>query len=293
MRRWPVLALTLALGCLFPDLSSLTTTDAGITGTGADASAPPYIASAGHVSTATGAAQQTHVFWAVSSKRWWLFTIDDDATHLKTRSSPDFVTWTDGASLALAHPTGGEGRNFTVAYANIATSDVVHVSFSHAISDAGPCVHSHTRGMINGSSITFDAPADVSQVSSAPLGVDGPAAIVSSNGTVWDSTGFVVSQGAGDAGYGNQDVFRSTSSDNGVSWSGGFSRTTLEIVQTATTARAFLDADGLSAIWTRGDALPDPTNLRFSSYGATWRRRFRSSTRAARKIRTTGASHLG
>jgi len=266
-----VAAIALAVGCLFPDVSSLDGDGGADAGApeGGDASALPGIANAGHVSTATGNATQTHVVWAIGAKRWWLFYVDDDPSTLKTRSSADFATWTDGPSLTLGHPNGGEGRNFTVAYASLGGSDVIHVSFSHA-GDGGPLIHSHTRGVISGSTIQWGLPVDIAQIAKPADGPDGPASFIDVDGTVWDATGFVASAGTNGNGYENQDVFVAAAKDDGVSWTTSFTQTTIEVVDTAVRSRIFLDTGGLGATWSGGEHDPNPLNLHFSLFSGSW-----------------------
>ncbi|MGH7329525.1 MAG: hypothetical protein ACREJX_14360, partial [Polyangiaceae bacterium] len=228
-RGLPVLAVLGAVGAcsLFTDLGPLqagsgspdggadsSILDAGNGDGAADAAVGEQVlAEVGGVATASGDAQQTHIIWAIGAKLWWLFYIDDDTNHLKTRSSPDFVTWTDGASLALPYTNAGEGRNFSIAYAELGGADVVHISFSH--DTGGAQNHTHTRAVIQGSAITFDAPADVCSFSDSSQSPDSPATIVQSDGTVWDTTGDVASAGTSGNGHFNEDGFLSPSQDTG------------------------------------------------------------------------------
>jgi hypothetical protein len=265
------------VSCLFPDLSALSrnASDGGDAGDGGtDASMPGMIANAGSVSAATGNAQQTHVIWAVNAKRWWLFYIDDDLMSLKTRSSSDFTTWEDGPTLALTFTNAREGRNFSVAYASLGGVDVVHISFSHVVdADAGPLVHTHTRAVISDGGITFGTPNETCSFDGAdPTVPDGPATIIDANGYVWDATGFVASMGTNGMGAFNEDVFQSSSADDGQTWTNAFSQTTVEVVMTTVNARAFLSTDYLFAVWEGGDQDPDPTNLHFAQYSGSWQK---------------------
>ncbi|HEY1954518.1 MAG TPA: hypothetical protein VGH28_02885 [Polyangiaceae bacterium] len=273
MRKLLVAGFLAASACFFPSLDGLggAATDGGadVTEAGPDAGPGP-LASAGSVATETGNAQQTHLVWAAGAKRWWLFYIDDDTTHLKTRSSADFVTWTDGASLTLAHPTGGEGRNFSVAYASVAGADVVHVAFSHA--EPSLLTHSHTRAIISGSAITFGLPVDMgAPVSSAADQPDGVATLVAPDGSVWDSTGFTFSVGT-TSGHFNEDVFAASVPETGAgSWDASFAQTTVEVVGQESNARAFVYDGAPVAFWEDGVDEPDPTNLHFAAFaGGGW-----------------------
>lgn len=278
MKRCAACSAVILSACLFPSVGDLTGGDGGgpdvVVGDApsdvaneAGPAGPVTIASAGSVSAATGNAQQTHVVWAIGAKRWWLFYIDDDSTHLKTRSSPDFVTWSDGPSLGLTHQNAKEARNFSVSYASIGGSDVVHVAFSHV--ETGTLFHTHTRGVISGSSITWSNPIEVCQISAGPSGADGTATIVTSSGDVWDSTGFVISQNS-TAGHFNEDVFRASATDTGAAWTASFAQTTVEIVDTATNNRTFVQGVAPVAFWEKGDQDPVPTNVRVSSFVTSW-----------------------
>jgi hypothetical protein len=261
--------------CLFPSTDGLSggagdagdAGDAGADG-GSDASTggPVTLASTGNVNEATGNAQQAHVVWAAASKQWWLFYLDGDMSHLKTRSSSDFVTWTDGASLTLPHPAGTDARNFAVAYASLGGADVVHVSFSHV--DTNGIEHSHTRAVIQGGTIAFDTPIGMTSDSTSPSGPDGPVPLIASDGSVWDSTGFVQSQ---PSGHFNEDVFLASSPESGAaSWAATFAQTTVEVVNQLCNARAMVDVGKPLALWESGDPEPDPNNVRFATYASSW-----------------------
>lgn len=91
------------------------------------------IADVGSADRSTGHADQGHVVWAPKAARWILFYVTSAArTALRTKISPDFATWTDGAELALPHAHGGEGRNVAIARATITDQDVFHFALSRA-----------------------------------------------------------------------------------------------------------------------------------------------------------------
>jgi hypothetical protein len=276
MKRCAAFSVVLT-ACLFPSVGDLTggSSDGGggdvLVGGDAPIEAGPTgpvtLASAGNVSAATGNAQQTHVIWAVNAKRWWLFYIDNDNTHLKTRSSADFAVWTDGPSLGLTHSNAAEGRNFTVSYASLGGADVVHVSFSHA--ESSKLSHTHTRGVINGVSIAWGTPIEVCNDQTGPSGPDGPATLVTTNGDVWDATGFVISQSS-TAGHYNEDMFHASATDNGSSWSATFAQTTIEIVPKTSNNRAIIQGVVPVAFWEKGDSDPLPSNVHISSFITSW-----------------------
>ncbi len=95
-----------------------------------DAEAPPAsLVSTGTKVFSTGFGYQLHLVFAENDGRFWLFYVDDTTTAIKALASPDLVaTWTSGGSVALA--TGyvlADGNDFSVAYANLGGTDVVHI----------------------------------------------------------------------------------------------------------------------------------------------------------------------
>ncbi len=241
-----------------------------------DSSACPggiaVLATSGAVSTATGLAMQTHVIYAVNTHTWWLFTIDSaDPALLKTRYSTDFCNWSDGAALTLPYPHANEGRNFSVAYSDIAGDDVVHISFSHYVS-ATARYHTHTRAVISGTTITYDTPALVCsylESTSYLIDPDGPATGVGTDGVVTDLTGWI------DEGGGHIDdalAWRSVQADNGSTWSNTWGTySLLTYVPYVVNARAITPLLGGSMLtfWDDASAEPNPDNVQWALWSGT------------------------
>jgi hypothetical protein len=234
------------------------------------------IASAGSVSTATGLAQQTHLVYAQNGALWWLFYFDSkDPTLLKTRSSPDFATWSDGAALTLPYVHGNEGRDFSVAYASLGGTDLVHVTLSF-IENGSNLHHFHARAVIAQGLITFDTPFELAATPNASTnGVDpdGPVTVVGTDGFVEDFSGFVFNVRGDGGGVGNESAWRSTRADTGGAWSeswGGLQL--LEIVPNYANARGVLtqSAGGLVAFWENGSSEPHPDNIDFAFWTGAW-----------------------
>ena len=175
---------------------------------------------AGNIPAATGTAQQQHLIFATHSNRWWYFTMDSaDANVLKTRWSSDFASWNDGASLTLAQKSDGEGRNFGVAYADIAGKDVVHLALSHSLATPAPGIY-HARATINQASIVFEPETVVNTPDYwlTQANPDGPVAAIGTDGTVYVATGWAnQKQFHGTDTTGNMDVYQSTTKDDGTS----------------------------------------------------------------------------
>jgi hypothetical protein len=234
---------------------------------------PGAITSVGSVANATGFATQTHVVYATHAALWWLFWIDStQGQTLQTSYSPDFVQWTQGASLPLALSHDGQGGNFSVAYADIGGTDVVHLTIgAHGTQGPNDQHHLHVRASINGSTVTFGGIDDMSDIND-PLtsDPDGPATFVDSHGNVWDASGWASFQGTG-----NEVAWPSVSADQGSSWPSGFgAQQGIFVAQGTTHARSFAVAGGgagaLVALWDFADHTP-PTNVGWAQYtGGTW-----------------------
>jgi len=217
--------------------------------------------------------QQTHLVWAATSQRWVLFYIRDSTpTQVLTMLSPDFTTWTPGQTLALTHTIAGVGRELSVAYRTIGVNDVVHVAMSHEIA-ANERRHTHARGIVQGDTIAFTTPEDVSLAGNTITGVDpdAPATLVTAGGTVYDATGFTA---YGDAGsFYNANVFVAKNADDGSATyaTGGWTRVDLELTKRHVNSRAFIEVQGIvGAFWDSADVKPSPTDAHGSVNAGSW-----------------------
>ena len=232
-----------------------------------DAGATPVvITSVGAITQPTGLAQETHLLYATHSARWWLFWIEDTQPYeLQASASPDFVTWTAATPLELPASLDEDGADFSVAYADIAGVDVVHITLGLHFPDvdAGPDRrHFHARASLSGGAILYDTPEQVTMITDpAIVEPDGPATIVTSDNRVWDSSGW-----ANYMGTGNEVAWESEGFDQGTSWDGmlGLQQNIAAEAHTVN-ARTFAVAGGsLVALWELADQEPDPTNVAWS-----------------------------
>jgi len=244
-------------------------TEADGPATGDGAAASVTIASVGAITQPTGVAQGTHLLYATHSARWWLFFIEDNQPYeLQASSSPDFAIWTAATPLQLPASLDENGGNFSVAYADIAGVDVVHISLGLHFPDvdAGPDRrHFHARASLSGGAILYDTPEQVTMVTDPALvEPDGPATIVTADNRVWDSSGW-----ANYMGTGNEVAWESEGFDLGTSWDGmlGLQQNIAAEAHTVN-ARTFAVAGGsLVALWELADQEPDPTNVAWSQNG--------------------------
>jgi len=177
------------------------------------------IVSSGTVTDATGRPTQQHLIYAVNSATWWLFYIaSGSTTTLQTKFSSDLTTWNTGASFTLAHANGGEGLNFATSYANISSTDVVHIAFSYNL--GGSLTSNHIRATISGNTITYSTETVVG-TASANESIDGPAIGFDSNNKIFHMSGFDLNGKDGD-----ENIAYSTNADTGTAWTSGFGTVT-------------------------------------------------------------------
>ena len=225
------------------------------------------IALVGSIPAPTGTAQQQHLIFATHGNRWWYFTIDSaDSVALKTFWSSDFVTWTPGASLTLAQKSDGEGRNFSVAYADLAGKDVVHLVFSH-LQGAQQGAY-HARAILDQATIAYGPETLVTSTDyfTGEANPDGPVAAVGTDGLVYVATGWVneAQFRSGNATVGNMDVYQSTSTDDGNSAGPLTNYVAHSWVPDFVNNRALvaLGAGKMLAVWpTADDFRPETSNL--------------------------------
>jgi hypothetical protein len=220
---------------------------------------------------AAGGPQQHHVHFASNLGAYVVFYLSaNDKTSLHTRITPDFVTFTEGPSLALPHPHDNEGRNFDVAYANIGGADIFHLAIS--IHD-GPRFSFRARGRATkGGVLTFDAPSELDHDSSTfeMLDPDGPTVAILSSGRVIISSGYNGVQGH----TANAVLWVANQPEKGaVEWDHTFAAgVELEIANQSVNARSLVAYPGGALLtWERGDQEPRPTKLAYARYdGANW-----------------------
>lgn len=242
-----------------------------------DSALPPpstvVLALGGAVVAPTGNAQQTHLVYAVHSARWWLFTIDDDTTSLRTYSSADFVTWTANTPLVLLHTHANEGANFSVAYADIGGADVVHIGFSHRKAD-DDLRHLHTRAVISGVAIAYGAQDEIEKVGDPLLlGADGCSTVITQDGHVMDLTGWAPYGGLPNS-TGNACSYSGLNVELGTGWTPGFGTRKDIVAETRIiNARIGLDMGGAEVVslWEGAEVEPNPTSVQWARWnGTTW-----------------------
>jgi hypothetical protein len=182
------------------------------------------VATVGSKVLSTGFGYQLHTVYAENDGRYWVFYVDDATGVIRARASADLVTWSD-TSLSLG--TGNalaDGSDFSVTYANLGGTDVVHVVANTQMASAIQYATLHLRATISGGSLTQTQTVTLpdttgngaagSSAGSCPQA--GPATVVSADGHVYDVTAWTGHPST----TCDTNVYRSSGSDVGTSWSG-------------------------------------------------------------------------
>lgn len=84
--------------------------------------------------TGSGLGTERHAIWAVNDAQYWAFGFTSTST-LATWSSPDGLVWSAGATHALGHAHGSEGRNLTIGYQSINSIDTFLIQYNYVASN--------------------------------------------------------------------------------------------------------------------------------------------------------------
>jgi len=178
-----------------------------------------YTGSASPGAAATGRPQQGHVQYAVNQGAWWVFYLTS-TNQLSAQYSSDGTTWSTptGSPFTLAAAHGSFGYNFGFAYANISSTDILHMAAVSIISNTA--THRHSRFTLGTTWSNTNAEATVGTPSSAAGGQYpvGPVTILDSSNTPVDSSWAIDVGGAG----GSSAPAIATHTDSGTSWTAGY-----------------------------------------------------------------------
>jgi len=184
-----------------------------------DAGVAVAVVAVGSMAGSTGYGYQTHLVFAQNDGRYWFFYVDDTTGVIKTLHSPDLSTWTAGASISLGSGYGlTDGYNFSVAYANLGGTDVVHLVAD--ATNAGNYSTLHLRATIAGGALTASAASvlpDTTNGGSCPN--DGPATAIAPGGQVYDVTAWALH--SAESTTCDTNIYRSPTVDTGATWGTG------------------------------------------------------------------------
>lgn len=223
---------------------------------------------------------QQHILRTKNGGYYWFFYYDSANTKvLQPMRSSDFVTWNLGAGLGITGDTGNEGRDFSVAYADVSGHDVIHFVGSHqnngihgayhfGVELSGPSIQGYAGETLVTSTTFFLSPAEP----------DGPAIAVGSDHNVTLATGWFNQNGLNGHNFdtvANMDVYQSTSPDTGSGNAGTPGAERLHHwVSTYVNNRALvaLDSGKVLAVWPEADdaSAPDSSDLSWAWSGDGW-----------------------
>jgi hypothetical protein len=249
---------------------STTNADAGSDAPGAsDGSLSPVaVADVGSKVYSTGYGEQLHVVYAQNDKRYWFFYVDDTSL-IKTRATTDFVSFTDGATIPLGV---ADGNNFSVAYADLGGTDVIHIVVNASSATEPTSQTMHVRATISGGNLvttTYPLPdtADNSAASgggsTCPSGA--PSTTILSDGHVYDVTAWTGHPNKGTACDTNMYL---ANVDTGATWTPAFAHDGYYVSVSAYTFSheiISLQAGGALAVWPDVDTGNAVTS--FASFG--------------------------
>lgn len=216
----------------------------------------------------TGQGTQAHIIYASNIGRW-MVAYFSGTNVLSTTFSSDFSSWSAGTTKTLANSHNSEGRNLSMAYANISSNDVVHFSTSYAISNTSKKTY-FIRGVLSGTTtVTYGTETQVGST-----GTNNFAQASDGNAVMLDSTNHKRFQGSGfildSGGFGNMDAETYAGADTGSGWTPGTETTaTITTVATVIGGRWMGDLQNGNAIYitTNGASYPSSETQLFWSKG--------------------------
>ncbi len=136
---------------------------------------------------ATGRPNQGHVGYAVNNGYWFVLTLSSTQT-LALYYSTNGTTWSAGGTYTLSLAHGSEGRNFAFCYANLASTDVLHVLSGYNAASGGSF---HSRFTLGASGSLTNTNAETTTYAAFNPGagagdVMGGVPALGSGGVVWD-----------------------------------------------------------------------------------------------------------
>lgn len=225
------------------------------------------------MSAATGRSQQGHICYAANQGAWWAFYLTSTQALSAAYSVNNGSSWSapSGSPLTLTAAHGSEGRNFGFAYANLTSTDVVHLASEYVISSAGN--HYHSRYTLGSTWSQTNAEATISGATGAlGLTFGAPVTALTSGAKPVDFGGFIL---GGTGFYEDFSTAVGSNADSGTSWTAGFASPTNQGDYTSAVGSYFLASLGsgnMLAVCDNGAASSGRfTQLEWSKYnGSTW-----------------------
>jgi len=254
-------------GSVAPNGTGVGTTTGASTGPGGPMLMAVQIAAGKE--TPSGLPQSNHIVYAKGGNRYWFFYVDATPNVIKSRTSTDFIAWGDGPTIAVPYDPAGDSRTFSVAYAHIGNSDVVHIAI--ALHSGNVREVDYVRGLLTGNTGSFTAAAKVTQMTNNPSGCDPeePGITIDNGGLAHIISGWW--NNATD--WCDFNMFDATTADAGQpGFTTTFTGPTHQPISGLTNAHAMIPlGNGVMAFSDSGDVgIPDSSNMNSSAFAGTW-----------------------
>lgn len=218
----------------------------------------------------TGRSTQGHLIYAVNQAAYWIFWLDSTQNLKASYSTNSGTSWNTptGSPFGLTKVHNGEGRDFGFCYANISSTDVLHMASSYLAASVGSSYHS--RFTLGSTWTNTNGEAQVDTNSPANLG-----STVSGTVPGLDSTSLPINLSSYNTvgGGGNFTAARASNTDAGSSWTAGFGASALIWTATNVCQSFFITSLGSSlllAIADNASTTTTFTNHRWSRWNGSW-----------------------
>jgi hypothetical protein len=165
------------------------------------------------MSAATGRSMQGHLCYAANQGAWWFFYLSGTNQLSAVYSTNNGASWTapSGSPFTLAFNHNSEGRNFGFSYANIGSTDILHMLASYDVTGTG--VQTAARFTLGSTWTNTNAEARLDSSSATINAYTGNATWLDSNHRPWAAALNI-------DGNGTMHVTSAANTDSGSSWSG-------------------------------------------------------------------------
>jgi hypothetical protein len=168
---------------------------------------------------ATGRPGQGHIVYATGQGAWWAFYLSSTQSLSALYSTNLGTSWTapTNSPFSLVQVHNSEGRNFGFGYANISSTDVLHVAANYYFG-ASLKRHYHSRFTLGTTWTNTNAESQLTTVTDGTTWTGTPAVALDSNKRPIDSGTYLIDGVGG--------VIRATNTDAGSSWTAGYGTAT-------------------------------------------------------------------
>jgi hypothetical protein len=219
----------------------------------------------------TGRSTQGHLVYAVNQGAYWTFFLSSTNALSALYSTNSGGAWNTptGSPFTLANAHNSEGRNFGFAYANLSSTDILHMASSYVVAANDKVYHTRFTLGTTLSNTNAEAQYDVTGATGNEL-CSGAVCALDSNGKPIDASNF---QTCGSGSQGNGNISRATNNDAGTSWTAGYPNGTNVVNGASVNKSNFVCSLGSGNVLYVADGQGDPTtftDIQFSKWVSSW-----------------------